>query len=131
MRLWTYTLSVSALAFAPPLLPILAASTSRLWLPVASLQRPYMPGEGWRSGFAIAPQLGWRLMGARYVATQLEQRLLPILNGNRGLEPELAITVHRPSSDTTVVCEPPGNKLASLRRVTGIALHGLVSLSGL
>jgi outer membrane protein assembly factor BamA len=131
MRLWTYTASVSALAFAPPLLPILAARTSRLWLPVVSLQRPYMPGEGWRSGFAIAPQLGWRLMGARYLATQLEQRLLPILNGNHGLEPELAITVHRPSSDTTVVCEPAGSKFALLRRVTGTALHSLVSLSGL
>jgi len=131
LELSTYMASVSVLAFAPPLLPILAGKASRLLLPVASLRRPYAPGEGWRSGFAIAPQLGWRALTAGYLPTQLEQRVLPILNGDRGLESELAITVHRPAGDMTAVCEPPGPKFGVLRRVTGIALHNLVSVSGM
>jgi Surface antigen variable number repeat len=131
LELSTYTASYSVFAFASPLIPALKVATNKLWIPVLSLQRPYTPGEGWRSGFAIAPQLGWRFMAAGYVATQIEQHLLPALNGDRGLVPELPVTVHRPSGDTMVVCEPPAPKLSALRSATGMALHALGALSGL
>ncbi len=132
LELSTYTASFSASAFARPLIPILSVASKRRWIvPVLALQRPYTAGEGWRSGFAIVPQRGWREMAAGYVTTQLEQRLFRLLNGNRGLVPELPVTIHRGSSDTTIVCEPPAPKLARVRSATAIGLHFLGAVSGL
>ncbi len=118
-ELSTYTATFSVFAFARPLLTV--------W----SLQRPYTPGEGWRSGFAIAPQLGWRSIATGYFATQLQQRLLPVLSGDRGLIPELPVTVHRPVGDTVIMCEPPAPKLGAIRNVAGLALHTLGAFSGM
>src|SRR5262249_8522609 len=131
LELSTYTASFSVFAFARPLPPILGVATNKRWLPVLSFERPYTPGEGWRSGFAIAPQLGLRSLTASYLTTQIEQRLLPVLNGDRGLVPELPVTVHRPAGDTIIVCEPPGIKLGALRNATGMALHTLGAFSGM
>ena len=130
-ELSTYTVSVSVFAFARPLFPILAGGTGGRWLPVVSLARGYTPGEGWRSGFAVAPQLGWRRMPAGYVATQIQQRLLPALIGDRGMTPELPVTVHRPGGDTTIVCEPPAPRLGAVRGAAALALHAIGALSGI
>ena len=55
LELSSYTASVSLLAFAHPLLPILNAP--KAFTPILAFERPYVPGEGWKSGFLIAPQL--------------------------------------------------------------------------
>ena len=98
-------------------------------LPVLSLMRPYTPAEGWRSGFLIAPQLGWQAFAVRYGATQAQRRLLGLLDGNRGLETELAITVQTPKREVMMYCEPPNQSL--LRRGTALSVRILGGLAGL
>ncbi|HLK22008.1 MAG TPA: POTRA domain-containing protein [Bryobacteraceae bacterium] len=130
-ELATYTASVSVFAFAHPVLPLLMGDPRRSLLPVLALTRPYAPGEGWTSGFFIAPQLSWRAPAVAYGATQLEQRLLPVLEGDRGLTPELPVTVAGPSGDGTMFCNPPAPRFAKLRAGLGIGLRVLGAFTGI
>ena len=77
LELLTYTASFSIVAFAHPVLPFLAIASKGPVMPVLAVQRPFTPGEGWMSGFAIAPQLGWQRTARGYATTQIQQRLLP------------------------------------------------------
>jgi hypothetical protein len=60
-------------------------------LPVFAIQRPYTPGAGWKSGFAMAPQLGLRGFGIGYAAGQVQQRLMPLISGERSAEGPLIV----------------------------------------
>lgn len=130
-ELATYTASVSVFAFAHPILPLLAADPRRSWLPVLALTRPFSPGEGWTTGFFIAPQLGWRAPAVAYSATQLEQRLLPVLAGDRGLAPELPVTVDGPGGEGVMFCDPPAPRFARLREGLAIGLRVLGAFTGI
>ncbi len=130
-ELATYTAAISLYAFAGPLAPVLSASPKHALLPVLALQRPFLPGEGWRSGFYIAPQLGWRALGAAYATTQLQQRLLPRLTPDRGLSPELAVTMELPRGEARMFCEPPAPRWMPLRTAAGFALRFAGALTGL
>jgi len=83
----TYAASVSVFGSSFKLLNL-----PRRFFPVFSIQRPYLPGQGWRSGFSIAPQLGWRGVGVGYAAGQIQQRLIPLISGERSAEPPIPIT---------------------------------------
>ena len=130
-ELATYTVSVSVFAFAHPILPLLAADPRRSLVPVLAIARPFSPGEGWTSGFFIAPQLGWRASMVAYSATQLEQRLLPILAGDRGLVPELQVTVEGPAGEGVMFCDPPPPRFAKLREGVAIGLRVLGAFTGI
>jgi outer membrane protein insertion porin family len=80
----TYTVSLTMFAFVHPLIPGIGLPKIP-FLPIAALNRPYTPGEGWKSGFMIAPQLGWEYIVMGYGLTQLRHRLTPVLTGDRGL----------------------------------------------
>ena len=114
-ELSTYAASLSLLAFSHPLLPFLSITSKRHLLLVLALERPFTPGEGWRSGFVIAPQLGWRQSAMSYAAAQLQHRLQPVLTGERGLETELPVIMERPQGDATLLCAPPRPRFAYLR----------------
>lgn len=122
-ELSTYAASVSMYAFAHPLLPLLAIGGKRSLIPVLALQRPFSPGEGWRSGFSFAPQLGWKALGLSYGVTQTEQRLLPLLSGDRGLVPELNVQVEGPVVGGVIVCDPAAPRFSRARSAAGIALR--------
>jgi outer membrane protein insertion porin family len=122
----SYAFSISLFAFGRSMLPILNAPPA--FLPVLSLQRAFMPGEGWKSGFAIAPQLGWQQNVMGYGVSQLEGRLMPRLTGERNAQPPLAVTVSRPEGESTMFCEVPKPRLAPLRATAGVALHFLGAL---
>jgi hypothetical protein len=62
------------------------------FFPVFSIQRPYTPGLGWKSGLSFAPQLGLRGFGVGYAASQLQQRLMPVISGERSTEMPLVVT---------------------------------------
>jgi len=98
-------------------------------LPVLSLMRPYSPSEGWTSGFLIAPQLGWRSLAVRYGATQAQRRIVAFLEGNRGLEPELPVTVQTPAREAVMYCEP--RRLSPIRTGAALGLRLLGGLAGL
>jgi hypothetical protein len=129
--LTTYAASVSVFAFARPIVPALALIPKRPLLPVLALTRAYTPDEGWLSGFTLAPQLGWRAAGFTYSATQITQRLLPVLAGDRGLVPELQVNVEDSHGDGTIICDPPPPRWAKLRTVAGIGLRLLGAFSGI
>jgi len=122
-ELSTYSASVSLIAFAHPIIPLLAAPRFR---PVVALQRPFTPGEGWKSGFLIAPQLGWQRSALMYAFTQLQHRLQP-----PALEPDLPVTVERPQGAATMMCEAPKPRFAAWRNTVAIAVRFLSAVSSL
>jgi outer membrane protein assembly factor BamA len=126
----TYTVSLSMFAFVHPLIPGIGLPKIP-FLPIAALNRPYTPGEGWKSGFMIAPQLGWEYIVMGYGLTQLRHRLTPVLTGDRGLEPELAVTVETPSTQTTMFCQPPAPRMYPVRNALAMVLGFVASMSGL
>jgi len=109
----TYSLSFHLLAFSS----ILKLATNKRVLPVVSAEIPFTPGQGWRSGLVFAPQLGWPSMAFGYAATQLRQRVEPLLAGTRA--PDLMVT----SGDKAMVCRYPKPRLATVRTGTAVALR--------
>jgi len=128
LELSTYTARVSMIAFATPLIP---GFPKIPFIPIAILQRPFTPGEGWKSGFMIIPQLGWEYMVAGYGVTQLEHRLVPMLQGDRGMEPELPVQVETPTSATTMFCDPPAPRMYPLRNSLAMLLRFVGSVAGI
>jgi hypothetical protein len=125
IELSTYVASISLVAFAQPLIPWLAASTVR-FQPVLAIQRPFTPSEGWKSGFIVAPQIGWQRSALSYASTQLQNRLRPA-----PLEPELPVSVSRPQGDVVMFCEPSGSRLAALRLTAALAARFLGAIASL
>jgi hypothetical protein len=99
LELSTYTASVSLVAFAHPLVPLLSIASKRLFVPVLALERAYSPAEGWKSGFFLAPQLGWRPSVLHYATTQMERRVGTALMRDGGMEPELTVAVENRKCD--------------------------------
>jgi hypothetical protein len=131
-ELSTYTASISLSAFASPLLPLLAIAPKTVGIfPMLVLQRPFLPGEGWKSGFLIAPRLGWQVSVLSYAATQVQRRVLPLLAGDRGLETELPIIVETSAGEGVMYCEPPNPPLMPLRNGAAFGLRLLGGLAGL
>ena len=63
---------------------LLLLNAPKAFTPILALQRPFMPGEGWKSGLFWAPQLGWRQPGpipARSSTAQREDGLAALISG--------------------------------------------------
>jgi outer membrane protein insertion porin family len=125
----TYTVSLSLFAFTRAFLPIGLPHIPLI--PIAALSRPFTPGEGWKSGFMIVPQIGWQYMVLGYGVSQLQHRLVPVLQGDRGLEPEIPVTVDTPNSRTTMFCEPPAPRFSPVRSALVVGLRFVGSMSGI
>ena len=123
-RIASYSVSIGLIAFAHPVVPALAAATKR-FVPVATLERP---GNGWLSGIAIAPQLGWQASAAAYVTTQIRQRLTLLLAGDRGLTPELPVIMKTPTGEKTLFCQAPQPRFFVVRTAAAMALQVVGSL---
>lgn len=128
-ELSTYAASPSLLAFSHPLLPLLSIASKRHLLLVLALERPFTPGEGWKSGFVIAPQMGWRFPAMSYAAAQLQHRLLPVLTGDRGLETELPVIMERPRGQAALLCSAPKPRFAALRIAAAMLVQFLGALT--
>jgi len=126
----TYTVSLTMFAFVHSFLPALGLPKIP-FIPIAAFNRPYTPGEGWKSGVMIIPQLGWQYMVMGYGVAQIQHRLLPVLQGDRGLEPELPVTVDTPTSRTTMFCEPPAPRFSPVRNALAMGLRFIGSMAGL
>ena len=122
-ELSTYSVSLTAFAFMSPIVPALGVSKAATMLPVLALRRPYSPGEGWFSGFTIAPQLGWKLGVIGYATTQIQRRMLPLLDGSRTAQPELAIEFSAPHSSGPMLCDAPKPRFMVARRVGALTLQ--------
>jgi len=128
-ELSTYAASLSMVAFSHPLLPLVSINSKRHLLLILAIERPFTPGEGWKSGFVIAPQLGSRFPAMSYAAAQFQHRLLPVLTGDRGLETELPVTMERPQGDATLLCAQPKPRLFALRMAAAMLIQVLGALT--
>jgi outer membrane protein insertion porin family len=122
LEMSTYYASFSLLGYSQGLAALGMATKGPL-LAVIALRRPYSPGEGWKSGFLIAPQLGWQASAISYVTTQLTSRLTPLLLGDYQMTPALPVTVMGPTGDSQMLCNPPKPRLYRLRSVTSMILQ--------
>jgi hypothetical protein len=107
-----FTVSASLFAFAHPLIPVRIPL-----LPVLALRG---------HGLVVAPQLGWKGSAFLFGAGQLERRLVPLLEGNHGLVPPIAV----PGSNGAVLsCAPP--RLNAFRRAAAIAVRMAGGITGM
>jgi outer membrane protein assembly factor BamA len=124
----TYYLSLSVIGYFSPIAKILPLSLSKQGLlPVLSLFRPYNPGDGWKSGFLIAPQLGWQSSIYTYGTTQAASRLIPLITGNQRYTPQLAVSFDRPVGDGILLCDPPKPRFHTARMGAAMLLQFLAS----
>ena len=123
LELATYTASFHFLAYST----ILKVTTGQRFLPVFSVERAFLPGAGWLSGFALAPQIPWKYQAMNYSFTQFEQRMSPWLAGTRG--PDLTIVFERPAGEAALLCEAPKPRLRAVRSGAAIALHVVRTLA--
>lgn len=111
----TYYVTFNLLGLARPLLGVLPLLSKAPPAAVA-LERPYLPGQGLLSGFALSPQLSPRTTIAHYGRTQLS-RLLRATLGETTSEPLVVpITGSSRAAGELLVCAPPKPKLRWLRR---------------
>lgn len=122
-ELSTYSVSFNLLAYSA----ILKLTTARRFLPVLSMERGFLPGASWLSGFAYAPQIPWKYSAMNYGFTQFEQRLGPRLAGSRG--PDLMVAFQRPAGEAALLCEAPQPRFHTARTGAGIALHMVRTLA--
>jgi hypothetical protein len=124
IELSTYTASFNLLAYST----ILKITAGRRFMPIFSLQRAFLPGAGWLSGFAIAPQIPWKYQAMNYGFTQFEQRVGPRLAGSRA--PDLMVSFQRPSGgEATLICQAPKPRFYVVRTGAGIAIHVVRTLA--
>ncbi|MCU1235422.1 MAG: outer membrane protein/protective antigen OMA87-like protein, partial [Candidatus Solibacter sp.] len=117
LELSTYTVSFHLLAYSS----ILKLTTGQRFLPVLALERGFLPGAGWLSGFSYSPQIPWKYSVMNYGFTQFEQRIGPRLAGTRG--PDLMVTFERSTGEAGLLCEAPRPRFHTVRTGAGIALH--------
>jgi hypothetical protein len=127
LELSTYYASFSLLAYASPWTGIFATARSLQWLPLLSLQRPYLPGQEWQSGFLVSPQLGGRGTAAAYALTQGNERLRSLLRLDEPSQVELNVPVSwrntargdaLPIASSVLRCEPERSGWARLARAS-------------
>ncbi len=111
----TYLVSFNVLAAVRPLLglmPFLSKAPPAL----VALERPYLPGQGLLSGFALSPALSARTTLSHYGRSHLGRGVRALL------EPETTEPLAVPMADTEaspgtfLVCEPPKPRWVWLRR---------------
>ena len=130
-ELSTYYLSFSLIGYAHPIAAFLPmAFNNRGLLPVLSIFRPYTPGEGWKSGILIAPQLGWQASVYSYATTQITSRLMPLVVGNSRYVSALPVTFERSGGDGVLLCDPPKPKYQKARMGAAFLLQFAASVPG-
>ncbi|MBI1940866.1 MAG: hypothetical protein HYS33_05085 [Acidobacteria bacterium] len=70
LELSTYRAEFSLLAW-PQFVTLWPLAQQTRWLPLFFLERPYLPGQEWQSGFVLTPQWGWKGTAAHYAYSHL------------------------------------------------------------
>lgn len=91
----TYFLTFSYVAFAQPLGRFLPIASSKRFFPLIGLERRFLPGQWWTSGFILSPQLGWQGSLFSYGASHGYVLARRALGGELGSEPPIAVPVER------------------------------------
>jgi hypothetical protein len=132
LELSTYFASLSLFPLGQPLTPAFLVQSGSRWKPLLAFGRPYLPGQGWSSGFVLLPQLGWR--GTAYNSGLIQaQRLTSSLGDDPTAAPTLTIRVWRLGSEEhqlpqsrftgSLLCENPKPHLAWVKSATLVAVN--------
>jgi hypothetical protein len=111
----TYLVTLNMLALARPSLGVLKI-TSKAAPAAVLLERPYLPGQGLLSGFAVSPGLSVRTTVAHYGRTHVGRGLRAVLEDQS--KQTLAVPIvgtGRPAGEF-IVCEPAQSRWRWLRR---------------
>lgn len=130
----TYYLSVSFLSFPQALIRADSIDISKKILPLFAVSRPYLPGQGWRSGFFVSPQLNWRESLKNYGITQLRELGHGVLSAPQ--EADIVVPVSwagpaeqngrfLPSATGAIICEQPKPRWRLARTAAKLALDWL------
>jgi hypothetical protein len=111
----TYLVTFNLLGLARPLLGVLPILSKAPPAAIA-LERPYLPGQGWLSGFAVSPQLSPRATIGYYGRTQVSRLVRDSLHETPMESLAVPITGSSPASGELLVCTPPKPRLWWLRR---------------
>jgi hypothetical protein len=122
----TYYVTFNLLGLARPLLGVLPL-VSKAPPAMVALERPYLPGQGLLSGFALSPQLNARSTLAHYGRTQLSRLVRVPLDEAPAESMVVPVTGNSQAPGEFVVCTPPKPRLWWLRR--GVTLVSDVVLA--
>ncbi|HET9266884.1 MAG TPA: POTRA domain-containing protein [Vicinamibacterales bacterium] len=128
----TYLVSLNVLALARPSLGVLSVLSKAP--PVVLLERPYLPGQGLLSGFAVSPQLSPWTTVAHYGRTHLGRALHARLDDQSKQTLAVPIVGAGRPEEEFLVCEPEGSRWRWLRRGAVYAIDfalGAAALDGI
>jgi hypothetical protein len=120
LDLSTYTLSAKLFFFAKPLGTLIPFLPNKRFVPMLVLSRPLLPGQRFLSGVTFAPQLGWQGMLLGYGVGQTRDLLGGVFRSDRGLTPDLPVTIVNAGREGTMMCAPPKTGWDWARQVGGI-----------
>jgi hypothetical protein len=127
LELSTYTLSAKLMFFAKPIGNLIPFLPNRRFVPLLTLSRPLLPGQRFLSGVTFVPQLGWRGMLLGYGVGQTRDLLRGVFQSDRGLTPDLPVTIVNGGREGTMICVPPKTGWEWARQVSGIAVNAAFS----
>ena len=110
----TYLVTLNVLALARPSLGILGVLSKAP--PVVLFERPYLPGQGLLSGFAVSPRLSPWTTVAHYGRTHVGRGLHALLDNPSKQTLAVPIVGADQPEGEFVVCEPEGSRWRWLRR---------------
>ena len=111
----TYVVSFNLLAAARPLLGLLPF-LSKTPPALVSLERPYLPGQGLFSGFALSPAFSPRTTFVHYGRSQLGRGVRALLEEETTDSLAVPIVGIDGSAGKFLVCDPPKRRWGWLRR---------------
>lgn len=122
----TWYASASLLTFSQPIALMLPFTPHHSrFLPLLGLGRPLLPGQGWFSGVAFSPQLGWKAALASYVMAQGNRGALGLLRSDSPGALPLVVPIQwsdgTPAGASALICQPPKSSWSALRSVGGFA----------
>ena len=128
----TYYATFSPVALMPPVWRALGVVPRFRAIPFIALERPYLAGQGWQSGFRWSPELGWRGTVASYGTTQLQEALRNLLRANREATPPLSVSLEwadrdNPARAGALLCEAPPPRWAWVRAAGAAAADLLLA----
>jgi hypothetical protein len=119
----TYYATLSLIGLPNPLIRLLPFAPKRSLSPLLALERPYLPGQGLFSGFALSPTRPARTLVTSYGMTHLGRGMRAALGSDALVPLPLLVPVQTPhatvgaerSNAGFLICEPPEARLRWLR----------------
>ena len=123
LELSTYTLSAKLFFFAKPIGALIPFLPNKRFVPMLVLSRPLLPGQRFLSGATFAPQLGWQGMLMGYGVGQTRDLLRGVFQSDRGLTPDLPVTIVNGGREGTMNCTPPKTGWEWARQIGGMVTN--------